>query len=360
MKKNILLISSKAITINNFFDVFVKNKKFNFFLGCSDVKNLKLKNKNVRLFFDSKIKNLLNPIFFFSNLFKNYFKINNLKFDLILVNSPVAALYFRIIGFLLKKKVVYIVHGFRFHSNEKNLKSYIFYIYEKLFSLITYYYIVLNDEDYKIVNNKFNIHKKNILKIPSIGIDYYKLIKIKPKKRKKKLNIGVISAYRENKGYPDLLQIAKNLKTKNINAVFNCYGYDDKSKYLKKIKYYKLKNIFLNGYEEKIYNKIKNFDLVCHFSKREGMPISLLEAISIGIPVICYNIRGNNDIIKNNYNGYLIRPYDLEDFEKKLIKVYKNKNKLNNLKNNCKKSISPGHDKKFIKLKISNFINDIR
>ena len=65
MKKNILLISSKAITINNFFDVFVKNKKFNFFLGCSDVKNLKLKNKNVRLFFDSKIKNLLNPIFFF-------------------------------------------------------------------------------------------------------------------------------------------------------------------------------------------------------------------------------------------------------------------------------------------------------
>lgn len=360
MKQKILLISSKAITLNNFFDVFVKTKKFNILIGCSDIKNLKLKYNKVKLFFDFKIINLLNPFVFFSNLIKNYFIINNLKFDLILINTPLASLYLRIISFLLKKKLVYIVHGFRFHNTEKNLKSYLFYAYEKLFSLITHYYIVLNDEDYKVVNYKFNKDKKNILRIPSIGIDYNKLIKIKPKKRKKKLNIGVISAYRDNKGYLDLIQIAKRLKSANLNIVFHCYGYDNKRKYLTKIKDYNLKNIFLNDYEKKIYNKIKNFDLVCHFSKREGMPISLLETISIGVPVICYNIRGNNAIIKHNYNGCLVKPYDLDDFEKKIVKVYKNNIKLNNLKKNCKKSISRSHDKKFIKSMISNFINDIR
>ena len=65
MKKKIFLISSKAITLNNFFDIFVKTKKFNILIGCSDIKNLKLKYNKVKLFFDFKIINLLNPFVFF-------------------------------------------------------------------------------------------------------------------------------------------------------------------------------------------------------------------------------------------------------------------------------------------------------
>ena len=360
MKKTILLLSSKAITLNNFFDVIISNKKYNFILGSSDPKNLKFKNLKVKLFLDFKLIKIINPLFFFSNLIKNFFILKKLKFDYIIINTPLAALYFRIIGYLLKKKYIYIVHGFRFHQREISVKSIFFKIYEKIFSMITSYYIVLNKEDLKVILNNFNKSKEHVLRIPSIGISYKKLIKIKSSKKNINFNVGIISAYRDNKGYPDLFKIAAKLQKKKINIKFHCYGYDNKEKYSQKIKKLKLNNIILNNYSKKIYDKIKCFDLVCHLSRREGMPISLLETIAIGVPVIAYDIRGNNDIIINNFNGILVKPYDVNDFENKLTKLYRNSKKLKLLRKNCKKSIKRYHDKKNIASMISNFIDNVR
>lgn len=360
MKKTILLLSSKAITLNNFFDEIIKSKKYDFILGSSDPQNIKFKNLKIKLFLDFTLLKIINPIFFFSNLIKNFYALKKKNFDYLIINTPLAALYFRIIGYLLNKRFIYIVHGFRFHKSERSIKSIIFKIYEKIFSLITSHYIVLNSEDLGIIIKKFNKSKKNVLQIPSIGIDYKKLIKIKPSPKKNIFNIGIIAAYRDNKGYPDLIKMATNLQKKKIDIKFHCYGYDDKEKYSQKIKKLKLKNLFLNDYTKKIHNKIKNFDLVCHLSRREGMPISLLETITIGVPIIAFNIRGNSDIIINNFNGILVKPYDVNDFEKKLISLIKNTTKLNSIKNNCKKSIKNYHDKKNIASMIIKFIGNVR
>ena len=355
MKKTLFLISTKAITLNNFFDEFVKNKKFNFILGCSDPKNLKLKKTNIKLFFNLNIVEILNPILFLKKLKQNFSIIKKLNFDYVLINTPLAALYIRPILFLLGKKIIYLVHGFRFHKSEKNFKSFFFFIYEKIFSLITNYYIVLNKEDYEVVFKKFKYKKEKILKIPSIGVNYKKLINLK-KKKNKYFNIGVIAAYRDNKGYPDLIKIAERVQKKNLNIKFNCYGYDDKKKYLNKIKKLNLNNIVLNNFDYQIHKRITHFDLVCHFSRREGMPISLLEAITIGIPVIAYNIRGNKDLIKNNINGILVEPFNVDNFEASLNKLYQNPKILERLMNNCKNSIKDFHDKKNVTLMINNFI----
>lgn len=43
-------------------------------------------------------------------------------------------------------------------------------------------------------------------------------------------------------------------------------------------------------------------------SKKEGLPTCTLEALSMGVPVVTFNARGNNDIIKKNFNGILIEP----------------------------------------------------
>ena len=46
-----------------------------------------------------------------------------------------------------------------------------------------------------------------------------------------------------------------------------------------------------------------------HLSKREGLPVAIMQCLSEGLPVICYNIRGNNDLIKDKFNGYFINSY---------------------------------------------------
>ena len=61
-----------------------------------------------------------------------------------------------------------------------------------------------------------------------------------------------------------------------------------------------------------------------------------------------------------NFNGILIKPYDIHSFELKLINLSQNLKKLKFLRKNCKKSINILHDKKNITLMINRFIENVR
>lgn len=47
-------------------------------------------------------------------------------------------------------------------------------------------------------------------------------------------------------------------------------------------------------------------DLFINVSSSEGLPVSIMEAISFGIPVIATDVGGTSEIVKNNYNGKII------------------------------------------------------
>ena len=81
-----------------------------------------------------------------------------------------------------------------------------------------------NNEDYEIITKKF---KKKCLKINGIGINFFEKNFSKSYIHKKKLYIIVISAYRKNKGYVDIIKVANQLK--NANVFIECFGYDNKN-----------------------------------------------------------------------------------------------------------------------------------
>lgn len=47
-------------------------------------------------------------------------------------------------------------------------------------------------------------------------------------------------------------------------------------------------------------------DLFLNVSESEGVPVSIMEALSVGIPVLATNVGGTNEIVKNDYNGFLL------------------------------------------------------
>ncbi len=55
-------------------------------------------------------------------------------------------------------------------------------------------------------------------------------------------------------------------------------------------------------------------DLFIHPSNREGLSVALMQAMAVGLPVICSNIRGNIDLIENNVNGILCNPDNVNEF----------------------------------------------
>ena len=61
-------------------------------------------------------------------------------------------------------------------------------------------------------------------------------------------------------------------------------------------------------------------------SRLDNLPNIALEAQSCGKPIIAYNVGGLSDIVKNNYTGFLIEPFNHVLFSKKLKKLINSKN----------------------------------
>jgi glycosyltransferase involved in cell wall biosynthesis len=58
----------------------------------------------------------------------------------------------------------------------------------------------------------------------------------------------------------------------------------------------------------------KAADIFAFSSFRDGLSVSLMEAMAAGLPVVCSNIRGNTDLIEDGKGGYLVEPNDVEGF----------------------------------------------
>ena len=54
-------------------------------------------------------------------------------------------------------------------------------------------------------------------------------------------------------------------------------------------------------------------DLCIVPSKQENFSNTILESLSSGTPVVAFDVGGNGDLIMHQKNGYLARPYDIED-----------------------------------------------
>ncbi|MGI5851929.1 MAG: glycosyltransferase family 4 protein [Caldicoprobacterales bacterium] len=70
------------------------------------------------------------------------------------------------------------------------------------------------------------------------------------------------------------------------------------------------KNIIFVGHSEYIWYYYRAFDIFVLPSMSEGLGIALLEAMGMGKPVIASDVGGIKEIVKHNWNGYLVSPGD--------------------------------------------------
>ena len=82
--------------------------------------------------------------------------------------------------------------------------------------------------------------------------------------------------------------------------------------------------VFLLGYREDVYSILKEIDIFCLTSKMEGLPISLIEAMASGVPVIGTNVQGINDVIKNGQNGLLVKDNEVNQLKKAIVSLIRN------------------------------------
>lgn len=123
------------------------------------------------------------------------------------------------------------------------------------------------------------------------------------------------------KGQDRLLTIWANLASQNPNWILTFVG---NGPYLLKLQE-KVIKAKLQGRVEFIHNSknipnlLKDASIFAFTSRVESFGMVILEAFSCGLPVIAYDCEnGPRDLIKDGFNGFLIRDGNFEEFQRKL------------------------------------------
>ncbi|MCH7819780.1 MAG: glycosyltransferase [Candidatus Marinimicrobia bacterium] len=150
------------------------------------------------------------------------------------------------------------------------------------------------------------------------GIDIHRFKKVLPSKHfrqkfgvpENNILVGTIAALAKHKDYPNLLKAAKIVIEKSSGITFFAVGDGHEKKNILALAYkLGLKDRFVfTGFREDIGNFLKTFDIFVLASKKEGMGTSLLDAQSVGLPVIACETGGIPEIIVHGKNGILVPP----------------------------------------------------
>jgi glycosyltransferase involved in cell wall biosynthesis len=187
---------------------------------------------------------------------------------------------------------------------------------------------------------KLNMKNKDAF-ISSIGLTSgnmrFEKNKIKSsisKLKKKDKIILFVGSDRHYKGINLLASVGNQLKRQKVILITN-------NKNIKK-KYKLLNNRFkvyckVNDHEKNYLLSISRLLLFPSINKAESLGVILLEALYFGLPVVAFKIdSGSVEVLKNNFNSFLVKLYDMKNFTKKINILYSNNRLHKRLSNNAK------------------------
>lgn len=234
---------------------------------------------------------------------KNIIRMNN--YDIIHCHTPVGGAIGRLAANGSHSKVIYTAHGLHFFEGAPLKNWILFYPVEKFLSQYTDIIITINMEDFKFARKKFK--RTEVKYIPGVGVDfeYIKKCNVLTDIRKE-LNISQnkkiifsVGELNENKNHEHVIKSLSGLSKKNW--VYLIAGEGTQNENIQQLlKEYKLDNsVKLLGYRTDVISILKQTDLFIFPSKREGLPVSVMEAMACEVPVVVSDIRGNRDLILN-------------------------------------------------------------
>lgn len=242
------------------------------------------------------------------------------NYDIVHCHTPIAAACTRFACKEFRKqglKVIYTAHGFHFYKGSPLKNWILFYPMEKICSIWTDTLITINKEDYALAQRKMKA--KRIEYIPGVGIDTEKFKNTVVDKAQKRKEIDVpedaflilsVGELNKNKNHQIIVRAIAEVGNKNIH--YAIAGKGDQKKALENLamKLGITEQFHLLGYRDDVAELYKTADVYALPSIREGLNVSVMEALAAGLPCIVGKIRGNVDMVQDGENGYYVCPFD--------------------------------------------------
>ncbi|MBS3741459.1 MAG: glycosyltransferase family 4 protein [Candidatus Cloacimonetes bacterium] len=254
------------------------------------------------------------------------------KFHLVHTHSSKPGLLGRIAAKLAGVPiVVHTVQGFPFHTSQPKIHQYFYLILEKLGSYFCDMAVSVNKFERDLAIEKKILPAEKIITIYN-GIEQpqanRKISKASLGFDDDDVVVGEIARFSKAKNIIKLIRISSEI-AKNFDNIKFVYVGDgelwQKAKSVVKKQGVEDK-IILPGWDTDIGAWNELFDISVSFSLWEGLSLSILEAMACAKPIVASDIKGNNEMVINGENGFLIADHSKRDFIDKITKLAKNEN----------------------------------
>ena len=240
-------------------------------------------------------------------------------FTIIHTHSSKAGLLARLAAVLNKTPIViHTIHGFAFNDFMNGLKKNFFIYLEKLLAKWTDVLITVSNLNKKKIID-LNIAHENKIKNIYSGIDLSLFTNKRNDDFRKELNLendhlllGSVGRLSDQKDPITMIEAFGIISKPFPNAHLALVGDGElKGKILEKIDQLKLDGkVHLTGNKNNPWSVYHSMDLFIMSSIYEGLGRSITEALSCGVPVVCTDVEGVPEIVRDNITGILVPPKD--------------------------------------------------
>jgi len=260
-----------------------------------------------------------------------FVRVNSI--DIVHAHGKGAGLLGRILNIFVRKSLIYTFHGIH-NKFYRNYQKKIYLIYENIFGKIDSMKIFVSaSENEYAKKNKFRIDK-NKFSIINNSVPNKKLINFEIDQKNLNASINI----RNN--HPNIITACRLVKQKNIYEILEISELIPKCNFiilgdgplLKEINIFlkrkNISNIFMLGQKSDIFKYLYASKIYLSTSFYEGLSISVLEAMSIGLPIIASRVVGNIDAIEHSKTGFLYNLGDINMAAKYISDILKNEEKF--------------------------------
>lgn len=183
-------------------------------------------------------------------------------------------------------------------------------------------FVALNEKVKESIAIEYNINSSNIHTV-SNGIDLEKCIPKASYELNGNFKIVHVGRFSKEKNHERLISSFEIFKSKVANSELHLVGNGELIDCIKSIVSNKklTGSVFFHGLVDNVYPILHDSDAFILTSDYEGAPMSLLEAMGTGLPIISTNVGGISDILTNDVNG-ILTSVDEKDIAESVYRIY--------------------------------------
>lgn len=255
----------------------------------------------------------------------------------------------------LPLKIIYTAHGFHFYQGAPQLTAVIYRMVETYLAKYTDILVTINREDYENAR-KFQLRPSgSVCLIPGAGLDMEQYVPVTEKQYqncREKLGIAEnqlfllsVGEVNENKNHRVVIESLRQLREQGWDISHFKYGIcgdGTERKALEQLvrNYHLEKWITFYDYQKDVRPFLWAADVFLFPSRREGLGMAALEALSAGVPVIAADNRGTREYMQHGKNGFVCKWNDSNSYIRYIEKIQQmSLEERKRMKSFCRKSV---------------------